>query len=278
MAAAFALCFLHLGQAGGIDLAEPRTLFCLVAAVLVLARHQGNLRRLFQGTEPRVGDHPALFTMLKTLHVLALGLWFGAAVFFTFVVTPSLFSAFDSEAQKKARPLWFPLPDHFAQDKQDVDGPREQGARAAGFAVGPLFTWFFLLQSACGLVALGTALPWSTLGKKHRWRAHLLLLALLTVIVGWPIERRIAHLRNPRHAAVDGYLRADPGLAPQALEDMKAAKSAFARWHVVSLLLNFVTLGLVAVAMALAAQLPPAERTSRSTTSAAEEESTEVYS
>src|SRR5262249_56913737 len=95
----------------------------------------------------------------RTVHVLAVGLWFGTAVFFSFVAAPALFHPFEALAAEpqQERPLWFPLP---AQFDQDPATRREQGTRAAGAAVGPLFDWYFLLQGVCGLLAAGTALRW----------------------------------------------------------------------------------------------------------------------
>ena len=72
----------------------------------------------------------------KTIHVLALGLWFGTACFFT-VAALSLFQTFEAESLKgkEARPLWFPLPEVYAQDPPSAKFPdplrKEQGSRAA---------------------------------------------------------------------------------------------------------------------------------------------------
>src|SRR5439155_717986 len=59
------------------------SVFGLAAAALVVVRHAGNLRRLLAGTENRLQESPAMMLFSKTLHVLALGLWFGSAAFFT---------------------------------------------------------------------------------------------------------------------------------------------------------------------------------------------------
>jgi|SRR5581483_1522542 len=238
---------------------DPRTLFCLVAGVLVFARHRANIARLVQGNEHRLGESTML-QLTKTLHVLALGLWFGAAVFFTFFVTLSLFQSFETLAQKPAeqRPLWFPLAVPFDKADEHVGGPKEQGSRAAGYAVGPMFYWFFLVQGACGFLAAATSLPWarSQPGKVHRWRAHVLLVALATVVIGWPLERKVTDLRAPRNQATDAYLQANDAAAPTLLSAMKEARSEFGRWHAYSLLLNFATVALVTAGMAMAAKLP----------------------
>ncbi len=128
----------------------------------------------------------------KSLHVLALGLWFGASVFFTFVVALSLFNTFETLGQKKERASWLPQPAMYA-DAKDFDAPKEQWTRAAGYAVGPMFQWYFALQGVCGFIALATALPWLKFApesRMHRWRVSFLIVALACVVVGWPDEER----------------------------------------------------------------------------------------
>src|SRR5262249_53175621 len=141
------------------------TLFCFLAAGLVFARHRANILRLLHGTENRLKDSPAMFLLTKIVHVLALGLWFGTLIFFV-VVGLSLFHTFEAEGMTEAegRPSWFPLPPKYNKP-EDLDiplnPPKEQGTRAAGFAVGPMFGWYFLLQGVCGFLAVATALNWS---------------------------------------------------------------------------------------------------------------------
>jgi acyl phosphate:glycerol-3-phosphate acyltransferase len=254
LAAAMVLCGFHL--LGGVDFADPRTLFCLFGAALVFVKHRTNMVRLFHGTEPKIGwGEP----MRKVLHVLALGLWFGSAIFFNFVVTPSLFKGLEELGSKQERPGWFPLAPNFERSDSNIQGPKEQGSRAFGYTVGPLFPWFFLLQGVCGFIAAWTALIWARENpgvKTQRWRARLLIAALLTVLAGWPIEQKVTTLRDPRNQATDAYLRADAPSSGSTLEKMQAARSEFAAWHLLSLGLNFVTVLLVTGGMALAAFLP----------------------
>lgn len=214
--------------------------FCLLTSALVLLRHRSNVSRLLHGTENRLPESPAMLQLSKTLHVLAVGLWFGSAVFFSLVAALVLFQTFESLGTMPAseRPAWLPLAEPF---------DKEKGTRLAGAAVGPLFPWYFLIQGVCGLIAVATALPWSRAepaNKVHRLRTVLLVLALTTVVVGWPLAQRVSDLRVARYAA-------DPVVA-------EAARAAFGNWHTYSLLLNFLTLGLVTVIMALAAWLPEA--------------------
>lgn len=232
--------------------------FCLIAALLVLVRHHANLSRLARGTENRLKESPAMVTLGKTIHVLALGFWFGMAVFFTFVVALNLFGAFETEAAKPAseRPLWFPLPKEF---DQDAAARKDQGTRAAGFAISPLFAWYFPLQGLCGFLAAATALGWPRLApaeRVHRVRAGLLILGLLLVVIGYPVERQVSQLRVERGQAMDAVLRLQ-GTAPEAIQTTAAElRSAFGTWHGYSVLLNLGTVFVVTVAMALAAQLP----------------------
>src|SRR6516165_12730414 len=70
------------------------TSFCFVAAALVWYRHRGNIVRLFHGNENRLPETPAMFQFGKTIHVLALGYWFGSTAFFVLIVGVSLFDTF----------------------------------------------------------------------------------------------------------------------------------------------------------------------------------------
>jgi acyl-phosphate glycerol 3-phosphate acyltransferase len=256
--AALTLCVVQATLTSS-DLHEPRTYFALLAAILVVARHRANLSRLSMGTENRLEESPATSLLPKLLHVLALGLWFGMSVFFTFVATPSLFTTFETVGQRSAdeRPAWFPLPESFTRIDQEIHGPKEQGSRAAGAVVGPMFPWYFLLQGICGLVALGTSFAWVKLGKADRWRTVLLLLAMIGVLAGWPVEQYVTELRPTRNSATDAYLREG---GADKLAAMKEARGTFGGWHVVSLILNFATILAVTGAMALAANLPQAYR------------------
>jgi acyl-phosphate glycerol 3-phosphate acyltransferase len=213
------------------------TLFCFVAAALVCLRHRSNVQRLLHATENRLPDTPAMFQLTKTLHVLALGLWFGSAVFFSLVTAPTVFATFAGVADEPAeqRPSW--LVPSFS---------KENASQLSGMVVGPIFPRYFLLQGACGLVALATAASWPRSGfteRVHRIRFLVLLLALGTVLAGWPLELKVSALSAARYAT-------DPTMASEA-------RAVFGTWHGVSLLLNFVTLGLATVGMALAARLPP---------------------
>jgi glycerol-3-phosphate acyltransferase PlsY len=257
LAAAAALCVLHIPLTP-VPLARENllvTLFCLVAAALIIVKHRANLGRLVKGTENRLQETPTMLRLSKTLHVLAVGLWFGSSVFFSLIVALSLFSTFETLGQSEQRPAWFPRTELFQRHDDALNGPKEQGSRAAGYAIAPLFDWFFPLQGICGLLAVGTALGWprSHPESVHRLRGTILLVALVTVLIGWPLERKVSDLREPRNQATEAYLQSR---SEASLQAMKAARGEFATWHLVSLALNFVTLGLVTWGMALAARLP----------------------
>jgi len=213
------------------------TLLCFVAAGLVFLRHSANIARLCHGTENRLKESPAMLLLTKTLHVLFLGLWFGSVVFFTFSAL-LVFQSFEALAEKPAteRPSW--LPNSFT---------KQEGTQLAGYAVGPIFPWYFLLQGICGLMAVATCLPWSGWDPQHvvhKVRFVLLALALATVIAGWPLAQKVGELRFARYST-DAVVAA-------------SAKADFGRLHGYSLLINFATLGLVTAAMALAARMPAA--------------------
>jgi acyl-phosphate glycerol 3-phosphate acyltransferase len=234
--AALALAVVRL-----VSVAEPfaegeriLTGFSLLAAALVALRHRANIARLLRGQENRVSDSPRLHMLARVLHVLALGLWFGSGVFFTFVAALSLFHTFEGFAQ--GPPSWLPLP---------ADLTKEQGTRLAGAAVGPMFPLYFALQGLCGVVALITAWGWTKTApaeRTSRIRFAIVTMALALVLAGWPLVGKIEELRFARYAADEAV--ADP------------ARAAFGVWHTVSLVLNLGTLVLVGIGLALAAKLP----------------------
>src|SRR5262249_44814426 len=121
------------------------------------------------------------------------------------------------------------------------------GTRLAGAAVGPLFAYYFPLQGLCGLLALIPALVWSrSPGRRiDRIRFLLLSLALVTVLVGYPLSNFVSELRTARYSP-------DAAVAERA-------QQAFGVWHTASLFLNFGTLLLVTGAMGLAGHLPTGE-------------------
>ncbi len=264
--AAATICVVHL-SATPQPWSPPHNIvsvFCLVAAGLVVVRHAGNLRRLLHGTENRLKESQIMMLFSKTLHVLALGLWFGSVAFFV-LSTGLMFEDFKkqvAEADQHHRwPGWFVLPDDTPDTANNKDPEllkSERASRAFGAAVGPVFPWYFGIQLVCGFIAYGTALSWQKgreRDKAQSWRAWLLLVALLVTLGGWWLEGKVSDLRIPRNEKTDRVLKT----THPTQEEIAAAKQArdeFTQWHLASLFQNFLTLALVTVAMALAAQLP----------------------
>ena len=133
--------------------AEERTLtlFCLVAAALVFARHRANIGRLLHGNENRLQESQLMSQIPKIIHVLAVGLWFGSSIFFLMAALV-IFNHFESLGASARRPSWIPVPSDF---------DKEMGTRLAGVAVAPLFDWYFPLQIICGFLAVMTGLTFS---------------------------------------------------------------------------------------------------------------------
>jgi acyl-phosphate glycerol 3-phosphate acyltransferase len=217
------------------------TCFCAVAAALVIIRHYSNTRRLFAGTEGRLREIDIMRKLSRIVHVLAVGFWFGGAAFFSFVAAPIIFDAFSGLVENRGggRPEWVP-----------ANLTKFQGSQLAGFAVSPIFPCYFLLQGACGVLALATAFrnaAGKPLDRFERWRTAILALGLITVLIALPLTQKIDALR-----------------ASRATGD-EAAIAAFASWHLVSLLLNFLTVGLAGVALGMAAFLPGASSEAQKT-------------
>jgi acyl-phosphate glycerol 3-phosphate acyltransferase len=266
LVAAALLCVLRFAFTPD-PLAGPRsvvTAFCVIAVVLVAVRHRANIGRLLHGNENRLKEGPVMLQLAKTLHVLAVGLWFGSAVFFT-AMGLVVFGAFEQIAEKPAaeRPTWLPLPALYDQAPPSPRFPdplrKEQGIRVAGAVVGPLFPIYFALQTVCGVVALVTAFGWIGMpGSAGKLRAILLAVALGCVAGGWALERKVSDLRVPRDEKTDQVLRnATPPDAKQSqIAEAEAARRVFVQWHLASVLLNLVTVGFVTAGMGLVAWLP----------------------
>ena len=223
------------------------TAYCLVGSLVVVVKHRANIGRLIAGTENRIGDGPMRHTLLRALHLLALGLWFGGAGFFNFGAAVPIFDSFKQvvATSPSDRTAYVDIVPPGASEQQRAD----LANALAGSAVGPVFPRYFAMQAACGVVALVTALAWWNAdgGRRvHRWRVYLLAAALLTVAVAWPVSNAVSELRVQRFDP-------NPGVAA-------AAKTAFGPWHLVSLLLSFVTVSLAGIGLALGAKLPHGER------------------
>ncbi len=202
-----------------------------------------------------------MFALSRILHVLAIALWFGAGVFFTFVVGLSLFDTFEKRTavEPAERPLWLPAPPALEKPRPSPSFPeplrKEQGSRLAGAAVGPMFVWYYALQVGCGAVALLTALSWGVRGGAARARVVLLVLALGGAGFGWWLEREVEGARLVRERASDAVLRGESP-SPADVQAADAARAGFGRWHTYSLFANFATLALVTAATVMAANPP----------------------
>jgi glycerol-3-phosphate acyltransferase PlsY len=237
LTACLVLCFSHIAltpEAFGSD-NWVLTCFAFLAVGLVFARHHANIRRLLQGNENRLPESAFMKQIPKILHVLAIGLWFGSTVFFV-IVALVVFQSFESLGSSSERPGWMSLPANF---------DKEMGTRLAGAALAPVFDWYFPLQFICAYIAVATGFSLALdepSRRIHRLRNLVLLLAMATVAIGWLVADYVAVLRIERYSPI------------QSVADH--ARSIFAAWHGVSLTLNMITIALVTIAMALAAQMP----------------------
>lgn len=219
---------------------SPASLYCVVGAVLIIVKHRANLQRLWHGRENRIGDGSMRQNLLRVLHVMAVGLWFGAAGFFNFAVAPSLNRTY-TEVVRNApsdRTAFQPLGSPNASE-----AARQQlGSALFGAGVGPIFPVYFALMSGCGIVAVATAWEWRKLGRIHKARFLLAVMASACALAGWPISNLVSELRLAR-------FNPDEALAA-------VARSSFTTWHLVSLSLSVVTVLLAGALLILTAWLP----------------------
>ncbi|HEY3789931.1 MAG TPA: glycerol-3-phosphate 1-O-acyltransferase PlsY [Urbifossiella sp.] len=225
--------------------ALPITVFLLAGAVTIAVKHRTNITRLIAGTENRIGDFPMRDPLVRSLHLLALGLWFGGAAFFNFVAAVPIFESFKQVVQESPsdRTAFVDITNDIPKDNSEkaVEQRKALASALAGAAVGPIFPRYFALQAVCGAIALATAGSWLKGGRRiDRGRFYLIAVALLLVAVAWPISNMVSELRPQRF---------DPARAA-------AASAAFSTWHLVSLILSAITTCLAGVALALAANLP----------------------
>lgn len=220
----------------------PVTGYLVAGAVLVVVKHRANVRRIMNGTEPAsLGDGPRRRVVVRGLHLVALGLWFGGAAFFNFVTAPTIFDSFRQVVA--AGPS-----DRTAGETiiaPDAPAPRKEALASAlaGSAVGPVFPRYFALQAVCGVVAGVTAAGTWRYGGVYRLRLVLIGLGVLTVAAGWPLSEYVGLLRAERYAA-------DAAVA-------EAARAAFGPWHLASLALSGVTVALAGAALVLYRDPPP---------------------
>ena len=231
--------------------ALPVTLYLLVGSGFVIVKHRANITRLLAGTENRIGDFPMRDTLVRGLHVLALGMWFGGAAFFNFVAAVSIFRSFEEVVHNN--PSDRTAGETIISPDASEDRKKALGSALAGSAVGPIFPKYFAMQAVCSAIALVTALSWWNAegGRNvHRVRVYLIAVAALTIAVGWPISNYVSELRLMRFSA-------DAAVAT-------AAKPEFVSWHLASLLLSTVTVCLSGIALALAARMPAGSVPNRS--------------
>ncbi|MBI1951741.1 MAG: DUF4149 domain-containing protein [Acidobacteria bacterium] len=155
--------------------------------------------------------------LLRFVHLLALGVWVGSVVLFSFVTAPALFGAL----------------------------PRD----LAGRAVSAIFPRYYALGAACGALALLSGL---LLGARQAvWgrllAAEMVLLLLMTGIVVYAGRVVLPQAGRARLAL----------LSPEGTPAYDAAKARFDALHRRSVLLNGTVLVLGVVSIALVALQKP---------------------
>ncbi|GEM_PF-2749293 len=179
----------------------------------------------------------------RTVRTVALGLWAGGAIFFSFLTTPRIFHVLRDQLPHNPPP--------------GVAGlTPEVGLRLAGDTVGAVFPSYFAAQIAVGAMAVGAGL---LAGRHGRWSRSVLALSIVALAIVtlhgltvYPHSTRILD---------EHYQAADAGDAARAA----SLRKTFGMWHGVSQMLNLVAILTVVVALVLAA-LPADDRAASAAT------------
>jgi glycerol-3-phosphate acyltransferase PlsY len=219
------------------------TAFCIVGALVVIAKHRTNVGRIWEGSENRISDGASRRLFLRMLHLLAVGFWFGSGTFFVFVATVPIFDSFKEVVRTQPNSRTANL--RIVPDGATAADRDKLASGLAGAAVGPIFQRFFALSAACAWIALWTSFAWANRGGVHRWRFIFSVIAATGVAFGWPLSIFVSDLRELR-------MSADPTIAGRAA-------AAFGPWHVASLFLSMFVSVLTGIILLLAAKMPAEE-------------------
>lgn len=189
-----------------------------------------------------------MFSLFRTLVLLALGLWLGAMVYFSFFAAvpilgqlPKLLTEERSWLRRELVPSAAVVGE---EERRQAEALRQvQGRRLAGEALDVLFGTYFPFQAACASAAVVGGLALLPSGGR-RARAALLFtgLAAAGVVLNilW-LARQVKRLRLDRYSP-------DP-------EIRQAADAAFSTWHNVSLGIDMAGLACVLCAFLIAANI-----------------------
>jgi hypothetical protein len=171
-----------------------------------------------------------MLSLVKMVHLLALGLWAGAMVFFSFFTALPIIGEWPARLTQAGH--WMGIQD------------AKQGTRAAGEVLDLLFQRYFPFQLVVGLVAVATALWLATLpGWLAKARALVLVMALALTAANWFYLAPAVHQARAERYGADAQVAA-------------AAEASFGSLHTRSLLADMAALLLVLIALGSAAWLP----------------------
>ena len=146
---------------------------------------------------------------LRCLGVLNAGVWFGSAIFFSFVVAGGIFS----DEMRKLLENFYPY--------------------YSGAIAQMLIARYFKLQLVCGVIALGHVLGENLyFGRSPRkiWLALLAGIIGLSLLGGFWLQPRLKALHTIKYS---------PKSSPEAKE---AATESFKTWHGISQMLNLLVM------------------------------------
>ncbi len=213
------------------------TAFCLVGGGMVVVKHRANLKRLLNGTENKVGDGAMRHTLLRAIHLLAVGLWCGSGFFFIFVAATPILTAYkevvDGPPSYRTAGVEIVPPDTTPEKKKQL------ASALGGVGVAPLFPRFFVLSAICAGVAVATAEGFRRVenARVQRIRLYVCIIGAMLVAGGWPLSVYVAGLNEQRFTD------------PEALR-------LFNPLHGVSLMGSAIATLVAVVVLALGSKLP----------------------
>lgn len=235
------ILILHPNRTGNWEL----FFFTLLCGGFVWIKHISNIKRICNGTENLVQDSLLWRGLEKSMLQLALGLWIGSYVFFTFVVGPGVFNWFEKAVLQENPPYWLVVPEVLKQKAPEgMPNPleKEQASRLAGLVVTPIFKIYYPMQACCAffvLLLINGKVFVKDFRKVGKSSTILFFVAAIMIVANWFLLGPTEKARLKRANSTDVYVLASAENKPK-LETILSDRKEFAKIHGISLIINLV--------------------------------------